>query len=41
MHPVSVVCAGGVQGSRGGWVGGYGVKTVVVVELQHSVAYGD
>jgi len=41
MHPVGIELAGGVQGSRGGWVGGHGIESVVGVERGHPIAHGN
>ena len=41
VHPVGVELAGGVQGSRGGWVGRHGMESVVSVKRRHPIAHGD
>jgi len=41
VHPMGIKFAGGVQGSRGSWVGGHGMKSVVGVEGRHPISHGD
>jgi len=41
MHPVGVVLAGGVQGSRSGRVGGHGMESVVSIERRRPIAHGN
>jgi len=41
VYPVGVELAGGVQGSRGGWVRGHGMESVVSVERRRPIAHGD